>query len=242
MFFGWEGVGLASYLLIGFWYQKPSANAAAIKAFVVNRVGDFGFSLGIFGTFLVFGTVNINEILAAAPTMTGTFGFLGMRVDIMTTLCLLLFVGAMGKSAQLGPSHLAAGRDGGPTPVSALIHAATMVTRACSWSAACRRMFEQSGTALAGRDVRRRSDGVVRCDGRHRADRHQARDRLFDVQPARLHVHGRGRRAPIRLRCSTSSRTPSSRRCCSWAQGSVIMPCIMSRTCGSTGAFGSRSR
>ena len=103
MFFGWEGVGLASYLLIGFWYHKPSANAAAIKAFVVNRVGDFGFSLGIFGTFLVFGTVSIPAILAAAPGMAGsTIGFLGYRVETMTLLCLLLFVGAMGKSAQLG--------------------------------------------------------------------------------------------------------------------------------------------
>src|SRR5439155_11681941 len=103
MFFGWEGVGLASYLLIGFWYEKPSANAAALKAFIVNRVGDFGFSLGIFGTFLVFGTISIPAILSASPHMAGaTFGFLGHRVDVMTTLCLLLFVGAMGKSAQLG--------------------------------------------------------------------------------------------------------------------------------------------
>src|SRR5687768_1689087 len=85
MFFGWEGVGLASYLLIGFWYHKPSANAAALKAFVVNRVGDFGFSLGIFGTFLVFGTVSIPAILEASPSMAGsTIGFAGMRVDTMT--------------------------------------------------------------------------------------------------------------------------------------------------------------
>ncbi|MEP7130159.1 MAG: proton-conducting transporter membrane subunit, partial [Sphingomicrobium sp.] len=101
MFFGWEGVGLASYLLIGFWYHKPSANAAALKAFVVNRIGDFGFSLGIFGTFLVFGTVSIPAILHAAPGMAGsTIGFAGMHVGTMTLLCLLLFVGAMGKSAQ----------------------------------------------------------------------------------------------------------------------------------------------
>ena len=99
MFFGWEGVGLASYLLIGFWYKKPSANAAAIKAFVVNRVGDLGFMLGIFGTFLVFGTVSIPEILAAAPGMAGsTISFMGMRLDTMTILCLLLFIGAMGLS------------------------------------------------------------------------------------------------------------------------------------------------
>ena len=129
MFFGWEGVGLASYLLIGFWYHKPSANAAAMKAFVVNRVGDFGFSLGIFSCFLVFGTVSIPAILAAAPGMVGaTIGFLGMRVDLMTVLCLLLFVGAMGKSAQLGLHTWLPDAMEGPTPVSALIHAATMVT------------------------------------------------------------------------------------------------------------------
>ena len=129
MFFGWEGVGLASYLLIGFWYKKPSANAAAIKAFVVNRVGDLGFMLGIFGTFLVFGTVSIPEILAAAPGMAGsTIGFLGHRFDTMTVLCLLLFIGAMGKSAQLGLHTWLPDAMEGPTPVSALIHAATMVT------------------------------------------------------------------------------------------------------------------
>jgi NADH-quinone oxidoreductase subunit L len=126
MFFGWEGVGLASYLLIGFWYHKPSANAAAIKAFIVNRVGDFGFSLGIFGTFWVFGTLSIPAILAAAPGMAGsTVTFAGMTVDTMTLLCLLLFVGAMGKSAQLGLHTWLPDAMEGPTPVSALIHAAT---------------------------------------------------------------------------------------------------------------------
>jgi NADH-quinone oxidoreductase subunit L len=129
MFFGWEGVGLASYLLIGFWYHKPSANAAALKAFVVNRVGDFGFSLGIFATFLVFGTVSIPEILAAASNMAGSsIGFLGMRFDTMTLICILLFIGAMGKSAQLGLHTWLPDAMEGPTPVSALIHAATMVT------------------------------------------------------------------------------------------------------------------
>ena len=149
MFFGWEGVGLASYLLIGFWYHKPSANAAALKAFVVNRVGDFGFSLGIFGTFLVFGTLSIPAVLAAAPSMAGsTIGFAGMRVDTMTLLCLLLFVGAMGKSAQLGLHTWLPDAMEGPTPVSALIHAATMVTAGVFMVCRLSPMFEQSHTAM----------------------------------------------------------------------------------------------
>ena len=150
MFFGWEGVGLASYLLIGFWYHKPSANAAAVKAFVVNRVGDFGFSLGIFGTFWVFGTLSIPAILAAAPSMAGsTIGFAGMHVDTMTLLCLLLFVGAMGKSAQLGLHTWLPDAMEGPTPVSALIHAATMVTAGVFMVCRLSPMFETSTTALA---------------------------------------------------------------------------------------------
>ena len=148
MFFGWEGVGLASYLLIGFWYHKPSANAAAIKAFVVNRVGDFGFSLGIFATFMVFGTVSIDAILAAVPGQAGaTFSFLGLRFDVMTTLCLLLFIGAMGKSAQLGLHTWLPDAMEGPTPVSALIHAATMVTAGVFMVCRLSPMFEASETA-----------------------------------------------------------------------------------------------
>jgi NADH-quinone oxidoreductase subunit L len=148
MFFGWEGVGLASYLLIGFWYHKPSANAAALKAFVVNRIGDFGFMLGIFGTFLVFGTVSIPAILGAAPGMAGsTIGFAGMRVDTMTLLCLLLFVGAMGKSAQIGLHTWLPDAMEGPTPVSALIHAATMVTAGVFMVCRLSPMFEASVTA-----------------------------------------------------------------------------------------------
>ena len=150
MFFGWEGVGLASYLLIGFWYHKPSANAAALKAFIVNRVGDFGFSLGIFGTFLVFGTVSIPAILEAAPGMAGsTIGFLGTRIDTMTLLCILLFIGAMGKSAQLGLHTWLPDAMEGPTPVSALIHAATMVTAGVFMVCRLSPMFETSDTALA---------------------------------------------------------------------------------------------
>src|SRR5918994_459427 len=148
MFFGWEGVGLASYLLIGFWYHKPSANAAAVKAFVVNRVGDFGFSLGMFGTFWVFGTLSIPAILAAAPSMAGsTIGFAGMHVDTMTLLCLLLFIGAMGKSAQLGLHTWLPDAMEGPTPVSALIHAATMVTAGVFMVCRLSPMFEASETA-----------------------------------------------------------------------------------------------
>ncbi len=150
MFFGWEGVGLASYLLIGFWFRKPSANAAAIKAFVVNRVGDLGFMLGIFGTFLVFGTVSIPEILAAAPGMAGsTIGFLGYRVDTMDVLCILLFIGAMGKSAQLGLHTWLPDAMEGPTPVSALIHAATMVTAGVFMVCRLSPMFETAPVALA---------------------------------------------------------------------------------------------
>jgi NADH-quinone oxidoreductase subunit L len=149
MFFGWEGVGLASYLLIGFWFKKPSANAAAIKAFVVNRVGDLGFMLGIFGTYLVFGTVSIPAILHAAPGMAGsTIGFLGHRFDTMTVLCLLLFVGAMGKSAQLGLHTWLPDAMEGPTPVSALIHAATMVTAGVFMVCRLSPMFETSPTAM----------------------------------------------------------------------------------------------
>jgi NADH-quinone oxidoreductase subunit L len=150
MFFGWEGVGLASYLLIGFWYHKPSANAAALKAFIVNRIGDFGFSLGIFGTFLVFGTVSIPAILAAAPSMAGsTIGFLGGRVDTMTLLCILLFIGACGKSAQLGLHTWLPDAMEGPTPVSALIHAATMVTAGVFMVCRLSPMFQTSHTATA---------------------------------------------------------------------------------------------
>jgi len=148
MFFGWEGVGLASYLLIGFWYHKPSANAAAIKAFVVNRVGDFGISLGIFAAFLVFGTVSIPEILSLAPSYAGsTIGFLGYRIDTITLICILLFIGAMGKSAQLGLHTWLPDAMEGPTPVSALIHAATMVTAGVFMVCRLSPLFELSETA-----------------------------------------------------------------------------------------------
>ena len=150
LFFGWEGVGLASYLLIGFWYQKPSANAAAIKAFVVNRVGDFGFALGIVGIFAVFGTISFDEVFAASPDMAGrTFEFAGTQFDIMTTLTFLLFIGAMGKSAQFLLHTWLPDAMEGPTPVSALIHAATMVTAGVFLVCRCSPMFEYAPDTLA---------------------------------------------------------------------------------------------
>ncbi|MEH6528039.1 MAG: NADH-quinone oxidoreductase subunit L [Sneathiella sp.] len=149
LYFGWEGVGLASYLLIGFWYKKPSANAAAIKAFVVNRVGDFGFALGIMAIYLVFDSVSFDVVFAAAPDQVGqSFEFLGYQVDVLTTICLLLFVGAMGKSAQIGLHTWLPDAMEGPTPVSALIHAATMVTAGVFMVARCSPIFEYSPTAL----------------------------------------------------------------------------------------------
>ncbi len=150
LFFGWEGVGLASYLLIGFWYTRPSANAAAIKAFIVNRVGDFGFALGIFGIYFIFHSLDYDTVFAAAPSMVGkTFLFAGYRVDILTTLCLLLFVGAMGKSAQIGLHTWLPDAMEGPTPVSALIHAATMVTAGVFLVCRCSPLYELAPTALA---------------------------------------------------------------------------------------------
>src|SRR4051794_17766031 len=129
LFFGWEGVGLASYLLIGFWYDRPAANAAAIKALIVNRVGDFGFALGIFATYKLFGSIEFDTIFQAAGGEAGkTIEFLGMNLDAMTVVCLLLFMGAMGKSAQFLLHTWLPDAMEGPTPVSALIHAATMVT------------------------------------------------------------------------------------------------------------------
>ncbi|MFD3189299.1 NADH-quinone oxidoreductase subunit L [Sedimentitalea sp. HM32M-2] len=129
MFFGWEGVGVASYLLIGFYYRKPTANAAAIKAFVVNRVGDFGFALGIFGLFFLVDSINMDDIFAAAPTLAETqLTFLWSEWNAANLIAFLLFIGAMGKSAQLILHTWLPDAMEGPTPVSALIHAATMVT------------------------------------------------------------------------------------------------------------------
>jgi NADH-quinone oxidoreductase subunit L len=148
LFFGWEGVGLMSYLLIGFWYQKPEANAAAIKAFLVNRIGDFGFALGIFATFAMIGALDFDTIFAGAPSLTGkTIQVFGYQADALTLICLLLFMGAMGKSAQFLLHTWLPDAMEGPTPVSALIHAATMVTAGVFMVARLSPLFELAPTA-----------------------------------------------------------------------------------------------
>jgi len=149
IFFGWEGVGLASYLLIGFWYEKPSANAAAIKAFVVNRVGDFAFALGILAVYMLFDTIHLDTIFADAGSKKDAMMMIfGGEFHALTVICLLLFMGAMGKSAQLGLHTWLPDAMEGPTPVSALIHAATMVTAGVFLVARLSPLFEYSDTAL----------------------------------------------------------------------------------------------
>ncbi|MEZ5690338.1 MAG: NADH-quinone oxidoreductase subunit L [Rickettsiales bacterium] len=149
LFLGWEGVGLCSYLLIGFWFKKQSACNAAMKAFIVNRVGDFGFALGIFAVFVLFGSVQFDEIFAAASSHSAdSFSFLGYQFHALTLISILLFIGAMGKSAQLGLHTWLPDAMEGPTPVSALIHAATMVTAGVFMVVRCSPLFEQSPQAL----------------------------------------------------------------------------------------------
>ena len=149
LFFGWEGVGLASYLLIGFWYQRPTANAAAIKAFVVNRIGDFGLVLAIGAIFMVYGSIEYSVVFDKTPDIVGqTFRFLSWDVDVINTICILLFIGAMGKSAQVPLHTWLPDAMEGPTPVSALIHAATMVTAGVFLVARCSPMFEYAPYAL----------------------------------------------------------------------------------------------
>ena len=149
LFFGWEGVGLCSYLLIGFWYKKESANNAAIKAFIVNRVGDFGLAIGIFLIFFYFGTINFKEVFDLAPQfLEKNIVFLGFESSLITLICLFLFIGAMGKSAQFLLHTWLPDAMEGPTPVSALIHAATMVTAGVFLVVRCSPLFEYSQTAL----------------------------------------------------------------------------------------------
>ena len=192
MFFGWEGVGLASYLLIGFWYKKPSANAAAMKAFIVNRVGDFGFLLGIFGLFVLFGSASFDTIFAGAAeflpaegaeagdSVLTLFGMHLDKADALTGVCLLLFMGAMGKSAQFLLHTWLPDAMEGPTPVSALIHAATMVTAGVFLVARMSPIFELSP------------------DAGHR---------LFDLFAVGLHVRG------ARHRCLWRRDLPSVHAC-----------------------------
>jgi NADH-quinone oxidoreductase subunit L len=150
LFFGWEGVGLASYLLIGFWYQRPSANAAAIKAFVVNRIGDFGFALGIFAVFMMINSVDFETIFNGAPGLAGkSIDFLGWHAHALTLICVLLFMGAIGKSAQFLLHTWLPDAMEGPTPVSALIHAATMVTAGVFMVARLSPLFELAPDAQA---------------------------------------------------------------------------------------------
>tara|TARA_Y100000590_G_scaffold326747_1_gene370887 strand:+ start:8455 stop:10362 length:1908 start_codon:yes stop_codon:yes gene_type:complete len=149
LFFGWEGVGLCSYLLIGFWYKKPSANSAAIKAFIVNRVGDFGFAIGIFLIFFFYGTLNYDEVFEQTPLfLQKEIFFLVTEFNLITLICILLFIGAMGKSAQIFLHTWLPDAMEGPTPVSALIHAATMVTAGVFLVVRCSPIFEYSQTAL----------------------------------------------------------------------------------------------
>lgn len=149
LFAGWEGVGLCSYLLIGFWFKKPEAKAAAMKAFIVNRVGDFGFIIGIFTIYIVFGTLSFSEVFAnVASKSTETISFIGDSYNAITFICVLLFIGAMGKSAQIGLHTWLPDAMEGPTPVSALIHAATMVTAGVFLVVRCSPLFEYSDFAL----------------------------------------------------------------------------------------------
>ena len=149
LFFGWEGVGLCSYFLIGFWFKKDSANSAAIKAFIVNRVGDFGFALGIFLIFYLFGTVNYSEVFDQIPNIKDkNLMFLGFDINAIDLICILLFIGAMGKSAQILLHTWLPDAMEGPTPVSALIHAATMVTAGVFLVVRCSPIYEYSELAL----------------------------------------------------------------------------------------------
>ena len=261
MFFGWEGVGLASYLLIGFWYKKPSANAAAIKAFVVNRVGDFGFALGIFGVFVLFGSVNLDTIFAnahpscrrltarggaaaAGTWRDGRSTSLAMHLDkqaALTVVCLLLFMGAMGKSAQVPLHTWLPDAMEGPTPVSALIHAATMVTAGVFMLARLSPLFELSHTALivvtfigAFTAFFAATVGLVQNDIK-RVIAYSTCSQLGYMFVALGLGFYSARRSSI------SSRTPSSRRCCSWDPARSSMRSRTSRTCATWAVSGGSS-
>ena len=205
LFFGWEAVGLVSYLLIGFWYTRPTAIFANMKAFLVNRVGDFGFILGI-GLIVAFaGTLNYGEAFAKGGELAKLASPFPSAASwmLITVTCICLFIGAMGKSAQF-PLHVwLPDSMEGPTPISALIHAATMVTAGIFMVARMSPLFELSDTALSVDARDRRDHGAVHGLPRHHPERHQARRRLLDAVAARLH-DGRARRLGLLgRRCST---------------------------------------
>ena len=189
LFFGWEGVGLMSYLLVGFWYEKPAPNAAAIKAFVVNWVGDFGFSLGIFLTYYLTGSIAFDQIFAAAPGLAGkTVHFIGFNWDAVTLACLLLVHGRDGQVGAVSAAHLAARRDGRPDPGfvahSRRDHGDGRRVHGGETFAAIRNV---AGRAQRRHDCRG-DDGLLRRDHRRGSDGHQEGRRLFDLLAARLHV------------------------------------------------------
>jgi NADH-quinone oxidoreductase subunit L len=206
LFFGWEAVGLVSYLLIGFWFKRPTAIYANLKAFLVNRVGDFGFLLGIAIIFTFFGTLDYAPVFASAPRFAPAVVELipAAPWSVMSIICICLFIGAMGKSAQF-PLHVwLPDSMEGPTPISALIHAATMVTAGIFMVARMSPLFELSQTAKAFVLVDGHDHHVLHGAHRARAVRHQARGRLLDALAPRLHDRGPGRRRRTRSACSTS--------------------------------------
>ena len=236
MFVGWEGVGLCSYLLIGFWYERPAAAAAGKKAFIVNRIGDFGFLLGMFMLFTVTGTLQYQRMFAVAPHLFLAGG------AVITVATLLLFLGATGKSAQLPALRLAAGRDGGPDPgLRAHPRRHHGDGRRLHGGPHARAVPARARLAR-GRGLGRRRHRAVRRDHRARAERHQARARLLDRQPARLHVHGlrRGRvhgrhLPPDDARLLQGAAVPrrglgdpracrASRTCAAWAASRARLP------------------
>jgi NADH-quinone oxidoreductase subunit L len=191
MFIGWEGVGLASYLLIGFWFTKDSAASAGKKAFIVNRIGDFGFLIALFLLIKHFGSLNFDQVFAGISPMGTETGGAGL----LTAIGILLMVGACGKSAQIPLYVWLPDAMEGPTPVSALIHAATMVTAGVYMVSRSHMIFERAPTALTGGRDHRHADCIFRRHHRHRANRHQESPRVLDRLAAGIHVHGvrRGR-------------------------------------------------
>ena len=199
LFFGWEGVGLVSYLLIGFWYTKPSACAAAIKAFLVNRVGDVGFALGIAGVYLLFDSIEFDVVFSRAAEFADyQLLIFGGEFHALTVICILLFIGAMGKSAQLGLHTWLPDAMEGPTPVSALIHAATMVTAGVFSGGALLAAVRICADCACLRYLHRCQHRVLCRNHRLGAKRHQARDRLLHLFPAGLHVLRLRRRCLLR--------------------------------------------